>query len=176
VAGISAYTARVTAHVRMRNFPFIRATFSGTTSFQRPGQFTVKLNNASLASSYQYALENMGDPSQWMKSYDISMARDQSCDAGTVVLRLSPKVSGPIDHTLARVRLTTMTVDEIDWHYTNGGRIVMRQQYAPVNGVLMVSHQDIDIGMPNARLFARTDLEGYSVTSELRSALVSPPR
>lgn len=174
-AAISTYTVNLTARVRMRTFPFFGATFHGNASYQRPGTFSVSLNNAALAKHYQAAMENMGDPSTWLRDYDAAVDSDHVVADGVLVLRLQPKVRGDIEYTLAYVRLATMTVDQIDWHYACGGRIEMKQHYAPVGSILMVSRQDIDIAMPDAKVLARTSLENYSIRTELGSAISDAP-
>jgi len=170
-ATIAAYRVAVTAHVRMRNFPFLRAVFRGTTQYTRPGQFSVALGNATLANDYQAAFNTMGDPAVWQQDYSIALDPSQASNPDVAALRLDPKTPGPIDHTVAFVRLSTMTVDQIQWYYTDGGRVIMQQSYAPVNNVLMVAHQDIDIAMPSARLFAQADLTGYAMTNDLHGAV-----
>lgn len=166
VAGLASYSANVSARVRMRSFPFFRATFHGTTSFVRPGRFSVTMNNPTLAGDYQAAFNDMGDPAMWLKVYDVTVDAAQPAAAGLVALRLVPKLPNNIDHTVALVRLATMTVEHIDWFYTNGGRIAIQQQFESVGGLLMVTHQDIDVAMPSAKFSAQADLDGYSLSKD----------
>jgi hypothetical protein len=72
---------------------------------------------------------------------------------------------------VAFIDLAAMTVDRVQWFYKDGGRVDMRQTYALVNNILMVGHQDIDIAVPSAHMFAQADLTGYSLTTDLHGAV-----
>src|SRR5215472_1866192 len=59
LANVADYRADLELHVRMRHFPFIRASFRGSITFNAPDTFSVSLRQHSLAQSYQRAMTEM---------------------------------------------------------------------------------------------------------------------
>jgi len=173
LAAISTYKADIIIRVKMKSFPFFGASFYGTTTYKRPGEFTANFKQSSLAHGYATALADMGDPAVWKQSYNVAIDGGRSSDAGTLALRLVPKTPRDVDHTVAVVDVPTMTVRRITWYYTNGGTIDMHENYAPVAGILMPAHQDIDISLPTERVRAKADLSHYALNADLSSADLS---
>jgi len=163
VSAVSAYKADIVIHVRMKSFPYFGASFNGTTTYKRPGEFTANFKQATLAHGYATALADMGDPAVWKQTYRIAIDESQAPAAGQVVLRLVPKSPRDVDHTVAVVDVPTMTVRQIRWYYANGGTIDMREDYASVGGILMPAHQAIDISLPTEHVSADADLSNYAL-------------
>src|SRR5438477_7194336 len=133
---ISGYKAHIKLAVHLHSFPFLAADLEGTTSYKRPGQYTVTFDSLpSLASAFQKVSGDVGDPAAWKNKYAIALDPSASGNGpNTVALRLTEKVRGQIDHALAYVDVPSHTVTRMEWYYVNGGRIAMEQHFAPIDG------------------------------------------
>jgi outer membrane biogenesis lipoprotein LolB len=167
---VAAYQAHVRVALRMHSFPFLAADLDGTTTYQRPGHYTVTFNSVpALASAFQKVSGDIGDPAAWPQKYAIAIDTQTPADPNEVVLRLTEKVRGQIDHALAYVDTTNNTVKRMDWFYYSGGHIAMNQHFAPESGVLLVDHQTADINMPGYRASADAVFDGYNVKVSMAS-------
>jgi len=162
---VSSYKAHIKLAVRLHSFPFLAADLDGTTSYSRPGHYTVTFDQLpSLASAFQKVSGDIGDPAEWTSKYAIAVEPESaSTTPNTLTLRLTEKVQGQIDHALAFVDLTSHTVTRMEWYYVNGGRIAMEQHFAPIDGVLLVDSQAADIDMPGYKATAQAVFDGYDV-------------
>jgi hypothetical protein len=162
---VSSYQAHVAVAIHLHTFPFLAANLDGTTSYARPGRYTVTFNSLpSLASAFQKVSGDIGDPAGWRDKYTVALDPDSaSAGPNTLVLRLTEKVRGQIDHALAYVDLGSSTVSQMDWFYYSGGRITMQQHFAPVDGVLLVDKQAANIDMPGYKATAEATFDGYTV-------------
>jgi hypothetical protein len=163
LADVANYRADLEIHLRMRHFPFLGAVFHGSTTYQAPGTFSVSLRQHALAQNYQRALTEMGNPEAWLESYNVSVDQSFAGQPGELALRLVPRRPNDVDHIVAIVDQASRTIQRIDWSYRNGGHVSMTQRYAPVDGLLMITHQDIDIATPRADVSAQADLRNYSI-------------
>jgi hypothetical protein len=162
---VSAYKAHIRLAVQLHSFPYLAANLEGTTTYSRPGHYSVTFDSLpSLASAFQKVSGDVGDPAAWNSKYDIAVDTSQQTSApNTVALRLTEKVKGQVDHALAYVDLDSHTVTRMEWFYANGGRIAMEQHFAPINGVLLVDTQAADIDMPGYRATANAVFDGYNI-------------
>lgn len=169
---VSAYQAHVRVAIHLHTFPFLAADLDGTTSYARPGHYTVTFNTLpSLASAFQKVSGDIGDPAAWPEKYSLAIDPSQaSVPSGTLVLRLSEKVHGQIDHALAFVDLPSNTVFRMEWYYYSGGHIAMEQHFKPIQGVELVDHQAADIDMPGYKATAVADFDKYSVQVVMASS------
>ena len=161
---VSAYSARIHLGVQLHSFPFFAANVDGTTTYQRPGHYTVTFDSLpSLASAFQKVSGDIGDPAAWRSKYDIALAPAAPTDPNTVELQLTEKVKGQIDRALAYVDESSKTVTRMEWYYVNGGHIAMEQHFAPIDGVLLVDNQAADIDMPGYKATAHAVFDSYNV-------------
>ena len=162
---VSAYKVHIKLDVRLHSFPFLAADLDGTTSYSRPGHYTVTFDQLpSLASAFQKVSGDVGDPAAWTSKYAIAVEPESATTPpNTLTLRLTEKVHGQIDHALAFVDLTSHTVTRMEWYYVNGGRIAMEQHFSPIDGVLLVDSQAADIDMPGYKATAQAVFDGYEV-------------
>lgn len=168
---VSAYKAHVRLAVHLHSFPFLEANLDGTTSYSRPGHYTVTFDQLpSLASAFQKVSGDVGDPAAWNSKYQIAIDPTAAANMPNILaLRLTEKVPGQIDHALAFVDLTSHTVTRMEWYYVNGGRIAMEQHFAPIDGVLLVDTQAADIDMPGYKATAEATFDGYTVQVGMNS-------
>jgi hypothetical protein len=162
---VSAYQAHIDLDIHLHTFPFINVELEGTTSYERPGKYTVTFDSMpELASSFQQVSGDIGDPAAWPDKYVVSIDPSSASAApGTLVLRLVQKHHGQVDHALAYVDIASSTVKRMEWYYYSGGMIGMDQHFAPVDGVLLVDHQSAEIQMPGYKASADAQFNGYNL-------------
>jgi len=161
---VNAYSAHILLAVQLHSFPFIAANLDGTTTYEKPGRYTVTFNSLpSLASAFQKVSGDVGDPAAWQQKYAIAIDPSVPTAPNTLALRLTEKSRGQVDHALAFVDLASHTVTRMEWYYVNGGRIAREQHLAPIDGVLLVDSQAADIDMPGYKASANATFEGYAV-------------
>jgi len=161
---VAGYKAHIRVDLQMHSFPWLATTLDGSTTYQRPGRYTVTFNSVpSLASAFQKVSGDIGDPAAWRDKYDVALDSSTPAHSGEAVLRLTEKVRGQIDHALAFVDLSSATVSRMQWYYYSGGRISMEQHFTPIDGVLLVDHQTADIDMPGYQATAQAVFDGYNV-------------
>jgi hypothetical protein len=149
-AGLQSYTARV--HVNARpSIPLCRLRTDGTAYYKRPGSFAVVLNPisglcAGSLKDIQKLSTDVGDPTGWEKDSNIKLAGIQPLDGHPmIVLVLTKKIySDQIKDTTVYVDPETYELVEMDWHYTNGDAIVMKQYYATQDGFSVVVRQHFE--------------------------------
>lgn len=171
---VSAYSAHVKLAVQLHSFPFLEANLTGTTTYAKPGRYTVTFDSLpSLASAFQKVSGDVGDPAAWQQKYVVAIDPSAPATPETLALRLTEKTKGQVDHALAFVDLSSRTVTRMEWFYVNGGRIVMDQHFAPIDGVLLVDSQVADIDMPGYKATANAVFDGYDV--HVSSATAASP-
>jgi hypothetical protein len=149
-AGLSSYTAHV--HVTARpSIPLCRLNTDGTAYYKRPGSFAVALNPisgfcAGSLKAIQKLSTDVGDPTGWEKDSNIKLAGIQPLDGHPMItLVLTKKIySDQIKDTIVYVDPANYELAEMDWHYTNGDSIVMKQYYGTEDGFSVVVRQHFE--------------------------------
>ena len=149
-AGLLSYTAHV--HVSARpSIPLCRLRTDGTAYYKRPGSFAVVLNPisglcASSLKDIQKLSTDVGDPTGWEKDSNIKLAGVAPLDGHPmIVLVLTKKIySDQIKDTTVYVDPSSYELVEMDWHYTNGDAIVMKQYYGTEDGFSVVVRQHFE--------------------------------
>jgi hypothetical protein len=146
-AGLQSYTVRVHVHMRTA-IPFYSPNLDGTAYYKRPDNFAVVFDRVpSYGKGFQKLFDDVGDPTAWEKDSNIKLqGMGQLEGHPMLVLVLTKKIySDQIKDTVVYVDPTTYELPEMDWHYTNGGTIVMKQYYSMENGFTVVSRQHVEI-------------------------------
>lgn len=154
---LDSYRARVHVDVRMTSFPFLAPKLDGTSYYRRPDTYVVVFDSVpSYARGFQRIFDDVGNPDAWEKANDIVVAGDTSLDGrDTIVLRLTKKIHSDIlDHSLAYVDLASFVLVRMEWYYTNGGKIVMTQQYRKQGQFWVLGQQHATIAIPYVRAVA----------------------
>ena len=165
---VSSYTASVSLHVAMHSFPFIRATISGSTSYQRPGRYSLRMRTLPvIAGAFQNVSGDAGDPTVWRRNYIITLDRAADVSQGQVALRMTQRQHGQIEHAEAFIDTATMTVTRMEWFYANGGHIAVDYRYISIGSIFMIDQQSAEISMPGIRASATAQMSDYSMQIDL---------
>ncbi len=146
-AGLESYTVRV--HVNMHTaIPFYSPKLDGTAYYTRPGSFALVFDRVpSYGKSFQKLFDDVGDPTGWQKDSNITFTGTHTLNGTSMlVLVLTKKIySDQLKDTTVYVDPANYELVEMDWHYTNGDIIVMKQSYREENGFSVVASQHVDI-------------------------------
>ncbi len=145
--GLNSYQVRVHVHMRTE-IPFYSPNLEGTAYFKRPDNFAVIFDRVpSYGRGFQKLFDDVGDPTGWEKDSNIKLQGMGELDGRPmIVLVLTKKIySDQIKDTVVYVDPVSYELPEMDWHYTNGGTIVMQQYYSTEHGFNLVSRQHVDI-------------------------------
>jgi ABC-type transporter Mla MlaB component len=149
-ADMRSYRAAVSIDFALRSFPYVSQHLQGTSYYERPGNYEIVFDSVpGYAKGFDKLYTDIGDPSSWPRRFNMSLAGENGF-AGhrDVVVRLVQKVRGMIDHEDVLVDPATWHVDEMDWHYYNGGEIAMSQEYEEVGGFSVLAKQHATIRIP----------------------------
>lgn len=160
---LRSFQSHVHVDVRMTSFPFYSPKLEGTSYFKRPSNYEVVFDHVpAFAHGFDHFFSDMADPSTWERRFNISVVGEPVLDGRRVIeLRLVAKVRGMIDHTNVFVDPGTFTVSQLEWHYYNGGSIVMQQWYRNENGYTLLSQQRAAINVPHVRATAQAMYTDY---------------
>ncbi len=152
------YQARLSVDFQLRTFPYIGEHLEGTTYFKRPGSYEVVFSKVpSYAKGFDKLYTDAGDPSSWERRFNMSVVGERSFNGHRdLVMRLVQRVRGMIDHEDVLVDPRTWHVDNMEWHYYNGGVISMSQEYELVDGFSVMKAQHATIRIP----FVHASAEG----------------
>jgi hypothetical protein len=157
-AGLESYEVRVHVHMHT-SIPFYSPNLDGTAYYKRPDDFAVRFDRVpGYMRSVQELFTNVGDPSGWEKDSNIVLAGTQELNGKPMlVLVLTKKIySDQIKDTVAYVDPANYELPEMDFHYTNGQSIVMKQYYREENGYDVVVAQHVE---GNRRIRATGDAQ-----------------
>jgi hypothetical protein len=154
---LRSYRARVHVDIRLYSFPFFAPKLDGTEYFKRPNFYEVAFDRMpSYARGFQRIFNDVGNPLQWQKDQNITVAGTASLGSRTtIVLRMTKKIHSDIlDHTLVYVDPSDYELVQMEWYYTSGGKITMQQQYRIEGNYSVLSQQHATIGIPHVRAVA----------------------
>ena len=159
------HTFQASLHVdfQLRTFPYIAQHLEGTAYFKRPDNYEVIFSNVpSYAHGFDKLFADIGDPSDWNRRFHLSLAGEREVGGHRdVVVRLVQRVRGMIDHEDVAVDTHAWRIDEMEWHYYNGGVISMTQDYQSVNGFSVLKAQHATIRIPYIHASAEGRYDAY---------------
>jgi anti-anti-sigma regulatory factor len=162
-AEMRSYQARISVDAQMRNFPYVAVHLDGTTYFKRPDNFEVVFEKVpSYAKGFERIYSDIGDPSSWPKRFTMSVVGEKTVGGhADVVVRLVQKVRGMIDHEDVAIDPVAARIDDMEWHYYNGGVISMSQDYEPVGQFSLLARQHATIHIPYVHASAEAAYTNY---------------
>jgi len=161
---LTSYRAPVHVDVHMTNFPFLSPKLEGTTYFKRPNNYEVVFTKVpSYAKGFEKLFNDVGDPTQWEREQNISFDGTQEVyGRPMLVLTMTKKIHSTIlDHTVAYIDPQTYELWQMEWHYTSGGLITMRQWYRSEGTFSVLSQQHADINIPHVHAVADSQYGTY---------------
>ena len=162
-ADMQSYQAQVSVDLRLRSFPYVAQHLDGTTYFKRPDNYEVIFASVpEYAKGFDKLYSDIGDATSWSRHFDISVVGEKSV-AGhrDIVMRLVQKVRGMIDHEDVAIDPVSWRIDEMEWHYYNGGTISMSQEYQSVGGFMVLAKQHATIHIPFVHAAAEATYDDY---------------
>jgi anti-anti-sigma factor len=172
-ADMQSYEAKVGVDFRLRSFPYVAQHLDGTTYFKRPNNFEVVFTKVpSYAKGFDRLYSDIDDPSSWERRFDISIVGEKTV-AGRrdVLLRLVQKVRGMIDHEDVAVDPAGWRIDEMEWHYYNGGVISMTQDFQTVGPFTVLAKQHATIRIPFVHAGAEATYTDYRTNVAIDDAV-----
>lgn len=153
---LQTFEADVRVNVRMLSFPFLRPTLTGKTYFKRPDNYEVVFDRLPFyARGLEHLYADIGDPSTWDRKFVVTSDGERTVGGRReLALRMVQRVRGMIDHEEVYVDELSWTVEELQYHYYNGGTISVQQTFANVGGYAMVASQLATISIPHVRAVA----------------------
>ncbi len=170
--GLRSYRARVHVNIRMFSFPFLAPKLDGTSYFKRPDSYVVVFDRMpSYARGFQRIFDDVGNPKAWEKDENITVNGAAWLNGRpTIVLRMTKKIHSDIlDHTLAYVDPSDYALLQMEWYYTNGGKISMSQQYRLQGSYSVLSSQHATIDIPHVRAVADASYGVYETNVLIRT-------
>ena len=156
---------QATLHVdfQLRTFPYIAQHLDGTAYFKRPDNYEVVFTNVpSYARGFDKLFADIGDPSGWERRFVVSVAGEREIRGRRdTLVRLVQRVRGMIDHEDVAIDTRAWRIDQMEWHYYNGGVISMTQDYQSVNGFNVLKAQHATIRIPYIHASAEGRYDGY---------------
>jgi len=161
-AALTSYRVRV--HVDMHtSVPFYSPKLDGTAYYKSPGDFALVFDSVpGYAKGFQRLFDDVGDPTGWEKDSNIAFRGETQHDGHPMlVLDMTKKIhSDQLTDAVAYVDPQTYQLAEMDWHYTNGQSVVMKQTYANQNGFSLVVRQHVE-GNRRIRFWGDAQYETY---------------
>jgi hypothetical protein len=151
---LNSFTARVHVDMRMLNFPFLSPVLDGTSYYKRPNSYEVVFDRVpGYAKGFEKLFDDVGDPISWQRDQNLTLeAGKQLYGRPVIALYMTKKIHSTIlDHTIAYIDPDTYELLQMEWHYTSGGTIVMRQWYRREGGYSVLSQQHVEIDIPHVR-------------------------
>ncbi|HVS46953.1 MAG TPA: hypothetical protein VMS32_09830 [Verrucomicrobiae bacterium] len=171
---LQTFRSRVHVNVRMLNFPFLAPKLDGTSYFKRPDNYVVDFDRMpGYAKGFSKLFDDVGDPSSWGKDQNVVLDGRASLNGRTaIVLRLTKKIpSSILAYTLAFVDPKTYDLEQMEWHYTSGGTIVMTQTYRLQGTFAVISSQHATIDIPHIHAVADSTYGPYETNVAFADAV-----
>jgi outer membrane lipoprotein-sorting protein len=169
---LESYRARVHVNVHMFNFPFLAPKLDGTSYYKRPDYYEVVFDRMpGYARGFKRIFDDVGNPQGWEKLQFVTVDGTTTLDGRPViVLRMTKKIHSDIlDHTLAYVDPSDYSLVQMEWYYTNGGKITMTEQYRMQGNYSVLSSQHATISIPFVHAAADSSYGTYETNVPIGS-------
>lgn len=135
----------------------------GKTYFKRPNNYEVVFESVpSYAKGFEKMYTDIGDPSNWEKRFAIKVVGERTVNGHTdIELKLVQRVRGMIDHESVLVDPAAWQIDAMEYHYYNGGTIVMTQKYREEGNFVVLASQTATIDIPHISATAYASYTDY---------------
>jgi len=161
---LKSYQTRLHVDVRMLNFPFLSPKLDGTAYFKRPSNYEVVFDRVpSYAKGFKRLFADVGDAAGWERENNVTLAGQSPLNGRLmIVLRLTKKIySDQLDHADVYIDPASYQVAQMEWHYRNGGKIVMTQNYKTEGSFNVIATQHAEIQIPHVHAVADANYGQY---------------
>lgn len=148
---LHSFQARVNVHIRMLTFPYLAPHLSGTSYYKSPGRYEIVFDRVpSYAHGITKLFGDIGDPAGWTTDSNVVYSGIKYVGGHPYyTLTISKKIrSDQLKEAVAFVDPSTYDVIRMEWHYYNGGSIVMTQAFRRQGAYTLVASQHADIHIP----------------------------
>ncbi len=173
-SALQTYQARVHVDTRMLTFPWLAPKLDGTAYYKNPDKFEVVFDRMpSYAKGFDKFFGDVDQPSAWQREWNISYLGEQNIDGQSeLALRMTKKIrSDQITDSIAYVDPSTYQVIRMDWHYTNGGTIVMTQTYKDEGPYSVLATRHVDVRIPRVHAVANATYAEYQTNVAVSDAV-----
>ncbi len=161
-----SYRARVHVAVHMLNFPYLSPLLDGTSYYKRPANYEVVFDSVPFyMKGFSRLFADMGQPQMWERDQNVVLMGTRVQNGKRLLLlRMTKKIHSDIlDHTDAYVDARTYELRRMEWHYRNGGTIVMTQTYRDEHGFVVPAEQHASIDIPHVHAVGDAVYGSYQI-------------
>ncbi len=165
-----SFQTRVHVDLHMLNFPYLAQTLEGTLYFKRPDKYEVVFDSVpAYMSGFSRLLDNIGDPDAWQRDQNIFLIGTRTIGGKPLLwLRLTAKIHDDnLDHADAYIDPRSYELVRMEWHYTNGGTIVMTQSYRSEFGFVLLAAQHATVDIPRVRAVGDATYGAYQTNIDV---------
>lgn len=167
---LASFQTRVHVRVRMLNFPFVSLGLDGTSYYRRPDNYEVVFDRVpGYASGLKHVFAHIADPASWERDWNVACTGLHAIDGRSLLqLQMTKKIPSPsVRETDAFVDPASFSIARMEWHYFNGGSIVMTQTYKVEGSYWVIASQHADIHIPHVRAVADATYDSYQTNVAL---------
>ena len=175
---LQSFEASVHVDLHMTSFPFLAPKLDGHSYFKRPNSYEVVFERMpSYAKNFSRLYSDIGDPSSWTKRFTIAVVGERTIEKHRdIELRMVQRVRGMIDHESVFVDPEAWAIDEIDYHYYNGGTIAMTQTFRSLGGYSVIAEQHVNVAIPHVHAVGTAVYSGYRTNVALDDSVFEKTR
>ncbi len=168
-----SYRARLSVDLQLRSFPYVAQHLAGTTYFKRPDNFEVVFDKVPpYAQGFDRVYSDIDDPTNWARRFNVAVAgRKSIAGHDDILLRLTLKIRGRIDHQDVAIDPASWHIDEMEWYYYDGGYISMSQDYKAVGSFSLLATQHATIRIPFMHASAEGRYDDYRTNVAIDDAV-----
>lgn len=172
---LRSFQAHIHVDTRMLSFPFYSPSLDGTSYFKRPDNYQVVFQHVPpFAHGLDHFFSDLADPTTWERRFEMTIVGQPIYNGRRVIeMRLVARIRGMIDHTNVLIDPTNYEVDQLQWHYYNGGVITMTQWYKTEGGYSVLASQHADISIPHVRALADAKYSDYHTNVAVNDSVFS---
>ncbi|HEV2262787.1 MAG TPA: hypothetical protein VGR69_10920 [Candidatus Rubrimentiphilum sp.] len=162
---LHSFETRVHVQIHMTSFPWLSPHLDGTAYYKSPDKYEIVFDHVpSYAHGIDRLFGDIGDAIGWQRDWNVNYIGLQTIGGHPMIaLTMTKKVrSDQIKEALAYVDPATYEVVRMEWHYFNGGHVVMTQTYREQGAYSVVASQHADISVPYARGVADSGYDRYA--------------
>lgn len=163
-APLRSYTARVHFYIKVHSFITLPFRLNATYYFKRPDKALLVFDSLpKSAQQFKHFYATRGTPESWPKEYGVDVVSSGDARPAAIVLLLTPKSEGSLDHAAIAVEGRTYAEIHEDWFYRDGSKIHVDTSNGRRGRYLLPTRQVGDFDFPSYKAHVIADFESYSL-------------